>query len=185
MCEANAHRIFNMDESGFPLQGTNSKLKVVAETGSKNIHRLASDSKEQITVLACVSAAGEFQKPLIIFPGKRAPKWNFGTANPEDYDVGYTASGWITAESFFSYFSSLFHARNEDIEHPIIVFSDEHTSHVNVAISEYCMGNDIILYLLRPHASHIRQPLDVSVFSSLKKNGTNKRMVSACSTKRP
>ena len=92
--------------TGFPLQGTNSKLKIVAETGAKNIHRLASDSKEQITVLACVSAAVEFQKPLL-FPGNRAPKWNFGTAKHEDYHVSYTASGWITAESFFSFLQSL------------------------------------------------------------------------------
>ena len=29
----NSSRIFNLDESGFPLQGTNGKLKVIAGKG--------------------------------------------------------------------------------------------------------------------------------------------------------
>ena len=35
--DANSKRIFNLDESGFPLGGTNGKLKVITELGAKNI----------------------------------------------------------------------------------------------------------------------------------------------------
>ena len=123
LCLENSHRVFNLDESGFPLQGTNSKLKVVGEKGAKNIHRLASDTKEQITVLACVSASGEFAKPLVIFPGKKMPRINFADANPNFYDVAYTENGWISSEAFFTWFTSLFHERiKESVQHPIIVY---------------------------------------------------------------
>ena len=170
LCLENSHRVFNLDESGFPLQGTNSKLKVVGEKGAKNILRLASDTKEQITVLACVSASGEFAKPLVIFPGKKMPRINFADANPNFYDVAYTENGWISSEAFFTWFTSLFHERiKESVPHPIIVFMDGHTSHINMPISEYCKTNNIILYCFPPHASHILQPLDVSVFGPLKK----------------
>ena len=89
----NAHRIFNLDESGFPLQGTNSKLKVVGEKGCRNVYKLAPENKTQITVLACISASGEYSKPFIIFPGRKLPKYNFSGVNEEDFDVGFTDNG--------------------------------------------------------------------------------------------
>jgi hypothetical protein len=46
---------------------------------------------------------------------------------------------------------------------------DGHTSHINVAVSEFCRDHEIILYSFPVHASHILQPLDVTVFGPLKK----------------
>ena len=51
-----ATSIFNCDESGLPLNPKSQK--VVVEAGSKNPHHLTSSTKNQITVLACSSAAG-------------------------------------------------------------------------------------------------------------------------------
>ena len=47
----NGKRIFNLDESGFPLQGTNGSLKIVAEKGSKNVYRIVPDTKEQVRMV--------------------------------------------------------------------------------------------------------------------------------------
>jgi len=91
--EENAERIFNLDESGFPLQGTNGRLKIIAEKGTKSPFILNSDTKQQITVLACVSAGGTYSKPLVIYPGLNTPKYNFTGVNEEDYDVGFTPNG--------------------------------------------------------------------------------------------
>ena len=49
LCAENASRIFNCDETGFPLAGTTGKLKVVAERGAKSVFRMAPDSKEQVS----------------------------------------------------------------------------------------------------------------------------------------
>ena len=59
----NSHRVFNLDETGFPLSSTN-KLKVISEKEVKNVYSVTSESKSQITVLGCVSASGTFQKHL-------------------------------------------------------------------------------------------------------------------------
>jgi len=91
--EKNAERIYNLDESGFPLQGTNGKLKIIAKRGTKNPFTLNSDTKQQITVLACVSAGGTYSKPLVIYPGLNTPRYNFAGVNEEDYDVGFTPNG--------------------------------------------------------------------------------------------
>ena len=64
----NSHRVFNLDETGFPLCGSN-KLKIVTEKGSKNVYNVATESKEQITVLDCASGNGELQKPFAFFQG--------------------------------------------------------------------------------------------------------------------
>ena len=45
LTEENSHRVFNLDESGFPLCGTN-KLKIVTERGCKNVYNVATESKE-------------------------------------------------------------------------------------------------------------------------------------------
>ena len=89
----NAGRVFNMDESGFPLEGSANKMKVITQKGVKNVHRLTTETKEQITVLACVNAKGDFAKPMVIFPGKKAPRFNFEGVNPDDFDVGFTPNG--------------------------------------------------------------------------------------------
>jgi hypothetical protein len=46
---------------------------------------------------------------------------------------------------------------------------DGHESHKSVEFEDYCKANNIITLCLPPHSSHITQPLDVGVFSSLKK----------------
>ena len=168
--EKNADRIFNLDESGFPLAGTNGKLKIITARGAKNVYKMAPDTKEQITVLGCVSAAGNYSKPFVIFPGIK-PKYNLQHVNPDDYDLGSSKSGWISADSFFGWLVNLFFPSIKDkVQFPVLIFMDGHTSHINLAIATFCKENHIILYIFPPHASHIMQPLDVAVYGPLKKH---------------
>ena len=53
--------IFNMDESGFPLDP--KPLKTIDSRGSKNPYCISSGSKSQVSVAACVSAAGQSLPP--------------------------------------------------------------------------------------------------------------------------
>ena len=164
----NADRVFNLDESGFALSGSH-KLKVISETGTKNVYNVSSESKEQITVLGCVAGNGTFWKPYVIFPGVR-PIFRFKTVDPEKYHVGHTPNGWISSDAFFTWLSTLFirEVQNAGVEFPILIFMDEHSSHINIAVAEFCRNNNIILYCLPPHSSHIMQPLDISVYGPLK-----------------
>lgn len=60
--------IFNLDESAFFLDP--SRGKVVAETGGGSIHWIvAGAGRTAFSVMACISADGNLQPPLIIFPG--------------------------------------------------------------------------------------------------------------------
>ena len=121
--------------------------------------------------LVYLSANGSFNKPLVVYPGAHTPKYNFGGGvNPDDYSLGYSQNGWMTADVFFTWLSSIFYPEIKDsVSFPVIFFLDGHTSHINLAIADFCAENNIILYCFPAHASHILQPLDVSVFGPLKK----------------
>ena len=95
----NASGIFNLDESGFPLGGR--KKLIVAERVVKNVYNVSTESKESITVLACVSVNGSCQKSYVIFPGLCQPNYNFRQVDPIKYDVVFTPNGWNSSESFF------------------------------------------------------------------------------------
>ena len=167
----NSKRVFNCDETGFALQGTSGKMsKILASKGCKNVHIVNTDSHEQITVLIGTNAAGEFLKPLVIFPGLRTPNFYFNEVDTDQYDVAHSEKGWITTPLFFEWLANLFYPAVKDkVEFPIILFLDGHKSHVNLAVSEFCKDKDIILYCLPPHSSHVLQPLDVGVFGPMKK----------------
>ena len=62
------HMIYNMDESGMPLD--HKQLKRVGEKGMKKVHGRASGNKAQIIILACANAAGATLPPMIIFKGE-------------------------------------------------------------------------------------------------------------------
>ena len=58
-------QIFNVDENGFPLEP--KPEPIIAERGCKHPFVQTSGNKAQITVLACVSAAGVTVPPMVIF----------------------------------------------------------------------------------------------------------------------
>ena len=62
-------RLFNADESGFPLCVKSGK--VLAEKGLKDIYQISSSTKLQLTVMACFNAIGNYVRPLIVYPGER------------------------------------------------------------------------------------------------------------------
>jgi transposase-like protein len=60
--------IYNMDESG--IQVNNKPSKVVATKGAKDVYTLTSSEKgENVTVIACVNAQGNFLPPVLIYKG--------------------------------------------------------------------------------------------------------------------
>lgn len=161
------NRIFNMDESGFQLSPKTHL--VIGERGKTLYNESSRNNKEQITTLFGVNATGVFAPPLTLYKYARLPK-NIIDSAPPYWSIGKTDSGWMTAESFYEYISNVFlpFVKTENIELPVIVFLDGHSSHMSLELSEFCSDNQIILIALFPNATHILQPLDVAVFGPMK-----------------
>ena len=158
-------RILNCDESGFPLCTTSGR--VLAERGKKNVYQRVTNSRQQITVLACMSASGMYLPPYIIYPGKR-----IRNVDIEDFPealYGTSDSGWMTGDLFYD-FLKVVSGKMEDanIQHPVLLLVDGHASHVTLRAAQFCEEKDIILYSLYPHASHIHQPCDLALFGPMK-----------------
>ena len=125
----------------------------------------------QVTVTCCSSAEGTFMKPFVIYPGIRPKYYHFEGVNKDDYDIGSTPNGWISADVFYGWLANIFYPNIANkVQFPVIVFMDGHISHMNMAIAEFCKSHNIILYCLPPNSSHILQPLDASVFIPMKKH---------------
>lgn len=55
-----------------------------------------------------------------------------------------------------------------NIQFPIILYVDGHSSHLTKALSDFCCSHGIELVALFPNATHVMQPMDVALFHPLK-----------------
>ena len=147
-------QIWNCDESGFSLCPKSGR--VLASQGVRYVHQVSSSSRLQITTMVCASAAGSTIPPMHIFAGERF-SYNPLANGVEGVYFGKFIDGWIT-----NHF-----VRHISPERPVSLIVDGHSSHIDLDTSKFCEANGILLYCLPPHSS---QPLDVGLFSPLKKS---------------
>ena len=158
-------RFFNADESGFPLCLKTGR--VLAEKGVRHVYQVANSSKQQITVMACFNAFGEYVSPMIIYPGERFR--DVGIDAFQDALYGHSDNGWIDSKLFYGFLKHVkLFIDAKGIKTPILLFVDGHSTHMSLESSQYCHDNGIILYCLLENATHVLQPCDVGFFGPLK-----------------
>ena len=155
-----ADRIWNADESGFPLQHKSGK--VMAPRGAKSVYAVTSASKQQITTLACINAAGSAIPPMHIFPGERFRSNPLEGAVHGAY-LGRSPSGWMDSDLFYGWIEGHF-TKNIPPARPVVLLLDGHSSHINLETAKYAKKEEILLYCLPPHTTHVLQPCDVGFF---------------------
>ena len=158
-------RSFNADESGFPLCVNTGK--VLAEKGARHVYQVTSSTKQQITVMVCFNAMGQYVPPLIVFPGERFR--DSGIHEFPEAIYGQTVNGWMDSELFVEFLKHLdAYIKEHSIPKPVILYVDGHSTHMSLEASAFCNNNGIILYCLLPNATHILQPCDVGFFGPMK-----------------
>ena len=157
------HLIFNMDESGIPLN--NSPSKIVAPKGAREIVKLSSVERgENVTIVTCCSATGVFIPPFVIFKGARF-RDVYKSDMPTGSEVVMTDSGYINEDVFLEW---LHHFQKNRPTGRCLLILDGHTSHSSLKSLDYCRENEIEMISLPPHTTHALQPLDRAVFKPLK-----------------
>lgn len=81
--------------------------------------------------------------------------------------------GWINEELFIVWLKHFVKITCATPDNPILLLLDNHSSHCTLASFEYCRVNGIVMLSFPPHTSHKLQPLDLTVFGSLKKSYSN------------
>ena len=156
--------IFNCDETGMPLSPGASK--VVAPRGEKHPYQVASGDKAHITALVCASAAGYAIPPMVIFDWKFLnPQLTIGEVPGTFY--GLSDSGWMDTHLFNEWFCNHF-LKYAPSSRPLLLLLDGHSSHFQPAVVEMAAAEEVIIFCLPPHTTHITQPLDNGAFGALK-----------------
>jgi hypothetical protein len=163
-------RIYNMDESGFAV-GDSQSSRALVNIREQSSWKVINGRQEWITAIECVSAAGVAIPPLIIFKAKHTNTAWIPQDTPPDWRFSTSNSGWTSDSHAYEWLTSVFEptTRPEDPNLHRLLIMDGHGSHITANVIAHCMEHAIDLLIMPPHTSHKLQPLDVSVFSPLKR----------------
>lgn len=154
-------RLYNVDEKG--LSTRNKPPPVVS--GNIKSQAVVSATRMNVTVLGCGNAQGQQIPPYFVFPGIRMNSALLSGSTP-GADGTVSESGWSNSEIFQKYLQShlikYLPERSESC--PVVIFYDGHRSHVNLGLVQWARQENIVLFVLPAHTSHVLQPMDVGCF---------------------
>jgi len=151
--------VYNVDESG--LNTVQSTQKVIAQRGRKHVGAITSPQRGiRCTVDCCMSSAGTFIPPCVIFPQKR---WK-----PELGDSGQAGTlnlcqqiGWMTGEWFLAWLKHFVTYVVPNTDSKVFLLREGHSSHKSYEVIKCALENGVVLMCFPPHRTHCLQPLDV------------------------
>jgi hypothetical protein len=161
-------QVFNMDES--PMNPQSRGGAVFGEKGAKT-YRVTSPYRDFFTAVVCVCADGTLMRPLLIFKGKHKMSTWFPPRNPDRYtpvDIECSPEGVMTTDIFVDWLELFSKSIAESVPRPVILFLDNHSSHVSAESLWRAKELGIVLIGLPSNTTSKFQPLDVGAFSPLK-----------------
>jgi hypothetical protein len=170
------HLIFNMDETGFPLN--NAPLKIVTTKGIRDVVKFTNaESGENVTVLACCSASDAFILPFVIFKGIRFREV-YKQDLPTGSDVAMSSAGYINDDIFLQW---LQHFQKHWSPGKCLLILDGHSSHSSLMCLNYCResGIEMLCCLLTRHMSCSPS---IELCSSPSRHTTINRQQTLCAT---
>lgn len=128
--------------------------------------------REWCTSIECISCFGLSLTPLIIFKAKHVQQQWFIPENTPDWVYTSSSSAFTTNEIGLKWLQEIFIPQTAEYVREgqwTLLLLDGHKSHITSEFIQLAYLHKIFCYYLIPHASHILQPLDLAVFSSLKR----------------
>lgn len=162
--------IYNMDESGVAI-GTSQSSRVLINVRENSSWKVINGRQEWIPAIECISAAGVAIPTLIIFKAKHTDTAWIPQDTPPDWRFSTSNSSWTSNSHAYEWLTTVFEPSTKPAD-PVqrrLLIMDGHSSHITANVIAYCMEHTIDLLILPPHTSHVLQPLDVRVFSPLKR----------------
>ena len=123
--------------------------------------------KIQVTVLACVNAAGYAIPPLVFKCKNLVKPLMEGEAKGTMY--GLSPSGWMDGEIFCDCLERYF-LLYAPASRPLLLLLDGHSSHYMADVVRTAASKGVILFCLPPNTIHATQPLEEMCFHALKKH---------------
>lgn len=157
---------YNMDEVGVRL-GLQFDHVVVGTSATARASKSTPPGREQATIIECVSAGGLKTRPLVIFKGKHVQTTWFNVDDAPDWKYCCSSSGWTNNAIGLRWLQEIFIPSTATADWRLLLV-DGHGSHITTEFMWHCRQNQIFLFILPPHTSHVLQPLDLAVFGPIK-----------------
>lgn len=171
---------FNLDEVGSSEWEDRKPKKVFVDANldSNHITHLVSRKIPHMTLLTCVSAAGDSLTPLLITKHELNEKfWETGIRPDEDVMARVRDPPYISKELFLEYLDIVLlpyiTAVREKLrieEKESILLMDSCTAHCDDSIKEILGKNNILIMTYPSHTTNLFQALDLSLFGVFKRN---------------
>ena len=116
-------KLFCCDETGMPLNP--KPLKTVCKLGAKDPSYITGNSKVQISVLACSSAAGYALPPYVVFDRKTLNQ-ELTRGEVPGTVYGLSSNGWMDTELFKYWFMDHF-LKYVPSSRPLLLLMDGHS----------------------------------------------------------
>ncbi|TVY75163.1 hypothetical protein Focb16_v005488 [Fusarium oxysporum f. sp. cubense] len=162
--------IWNFDETGFLIGMIASGMVVTGTDRRGRPKSVQPGSREWITVIQAINAAGWAIQPFIIGGGQyHLANWYRESNLPGDWAIATSQNGWTDNEiglEWLKHFDRC--TSNRSVGSYRLLILDGHESHHSVDFERYCEEHKIITLCMPPHSSHLLQPLDVGYFNLLK-----------------
>ncbi|RYP03578.1 hypothetical protein DL765_010455 [Monosporascus sp. GIB2] len=164
---------YNADEFGM-MEGMGENSLVLGEAFKKFILLKDAFKRAWISVVACINADGRALPPLIIFSGVNVQQQWFPDTEDQPYEDWYfttSSNGWTNTDIGLKWLREVFipHTKPANPQEWRLLIIDGHNSHTTEEFMWTCLINKIYIVFLPSHSSHAWQPLDVGVFSVLKR----------------
>ncbi|XP_003746084.1 uncharacterized protein LOC100907997 [Galendromus occidentalis] len=147
-------RVFNTDETSMSLNP--SGQRVLATRGARNVYSRGGSDKESVTLLVTGNAAGALAPTAIVLRRKTLPVALTDLIRAGFYLLN-SDKGWQTGKTFLEYLENSFtpFLVEKGIRRPVLLFLDNHRSHLVLDVVSYCERSGIVLLPLLPNATHI------------------------------
>jgi DDE superfamily endonuclease len=167
--QSTASDIYNIDETGFRM-GDTGRQYVIVDNKTTGSTWTSEEKGEALTVVECVCADGTLLPPFIIFKGKHIQSTWLSSSVPDNWMASVSPKGWTSNYLGLRWLIRNFepNTREKAAGRQRILILDGHGSHLTPPFVEFCDQHKISILCMPAHTSHRLQPLDVSVFASLK-----------------
>ena len=120
------------------------------------------------TIIGCGNALGTQIPPYFVFQGVNFHQ-RYTSKSTQGTQGTVSDSGWSNSRVFQKYLKEHFlkNIPRPTREEPALLIYDGHKSHVNLQLIQWALDNNIVLFLIPAHTSHILQPLDLACFRPL------------------
>ena len=161
--------IWNMNKTSFRVDCDKSRIVITLDV-NKNIRMTDLDNRDYITTIKVVFAEEDTISSLLILKGAHIlHKWTLSNDLDEETLLSisdFEYSNNDLAMNWLHHFVK--HTKSKRIDRWILLIIDDFESHMIFPFLKLVIANNIKLFKLSSHFTHLTQSLDVDVFQSYK-----------------